>query len=512
MLNKVKTDNDAVFAAENSMAAEFKAKYGIDAPPGAAIRELAIRPAAVLRALEEDWRDELVDSLNMFKVANGEEEGDDDLVDAIASIYRLKRKGSTASTGTLLIEVADVQTVYINSSVGFRIDSTILTVPGVYVGHAGNVPSTTADGVTHAPIRKYTKGVDDNGDPVYSYCIIVPVMCESGSNYPSGTEVTVVGPAGDIKGASVFSAITGGGSTESNQSLAKRLLEGMPPGVMSTPLQIKNTFAENFGVDPSRTTVLGSADGTVRSKDFITGLHVPGNVDICVAPAGDCPHDVIEVTTEIVTTGVRSITLDNEKAAGVYDVVQLFINGEERRGFEVVYTPDTNTTHAINSDCYRFSSYQKIVITFENDVEITSATVVVRRQNSVQAMQAFVDSSETRAPGQDVVVYAATPVFLKMSLATEGVDISDDIIRTTICNHFNSLPVGRSYISAQDCFDALKPLGVKVVFPITFYAHIITNNGEHDIMSVNGRLDYGTFTGGCGVVYVAADDVRVVAG
>lgn len=512
MLNKVKTDNDAVFAAENSMAAEFKAKYGIDAPPGSAIRELAIRPAAVLRANEEEWRNELVDSLNMFKVANGEEEGDDDLVDAVASIYKLKRKGSTASTGTLIIEVANVQTVYINSSVGFRIDSTILSVPGVYVGHAGNVPSATADGVTHVPIRKYAKGVDDDGGVIYSYCMIVPVICDSGSNYPSGTEVTVIGPAGDIRGASVFSAITGGGSTESNQSLAKRLLEGLPPGVMSTPLQIKNTFAESFGVDPSRTTVLGASDGTARSRDVVTGLPLPGAVDVCVAPAGDCPNEVLDVTPVAGDTN-WTITLENDAAAGIYDVIQLFINGEEIRGFDVSYLPDTNTVHIINENCYRFSCYQKIVITFDSEEEtISSASVVVRRQSCIQAMQGFVDSSETRAPGQDVVIYAASPVFVKMTLAVEGTYVSDEVLRTTICNHFNALPAGRGYVNGQDCFDALKPLGVKVAFPITFYAHVITNDAEHDIMSVNGRLDYGSITNGRGVVYVSADDVRVVAG
>jgi len=515
MLNKDKTDNEAVFAAENAMAGVFSSKYGIDAAPGSATRELAIRPAAVLRSMEEDWRTALTTSLNLFSIADGSVEGQDDLVDAIASIYRIKRRGGAVSAGTMMVEVAEVPTVYINSGMSFSINNVRLEVPGVYVGHSGSLPEGSADGVHHVMIRRYAKGVDLDGSVIYSFCMLVPVYCESGDSFPAGIPIAMNGPSGGIIECSVFSAITGGGNEESNQDLARRVLEGLPPGVMSTPLQIKNTLSEEFGIPPHRTKVLGASDCTSRSCDIITGLPVPGTVDICAAPTGDCPVETVETTPMLFSGTTWMINLDENAAAGMYEVTSLVVNGNAVSEYTVEWMPSEVGFHQIKwNNGYRFSAFQTATVTFDSDDDLSNATALltIRRQPLVPVIQSFVDGTDKRAPGQDTVVYSPFPVFLRMSLAVSGGNASDETLRTTLCNYLNNLPVGRGYVDGQDCFDALNAIGVKVVFPITMYAHILTDGVSYDIMSSNGRLEYGSITKGRDVVYVSANDVRMTAG
>ena len=196
-------------------------------------------------------------------------------------------------------------------------------------------------------------------------------------------------------------------------------------------------------------------------------------------------------------------------------MASLVVNGNAVSEYTVEWMPSEVGLHQIKwNNGYRFSAFQTATVTFDSDDDLSNATALltIRRQPLVPVMQSFVDGTDKRAPGQDTVVYSPFPVFLRMSLAVSGGDASDETLRTTLCNYLNNLPVGRGYVDGQDCFDALNTIGVKVVFPITMYAHILTDGVSYDIMSSNGRLEYGSITKGRDVVYVSANDVRVTAG
>ena len=263
MLNTDNINKQAVFAAENSFAEMFK-NEGLDAGPGTALRELVVRPSAVNRALDEEWRTNLLRSLNLNLVANGTIAGDDDIVDAVASIYKITRRTGSVSSGVIMLEVEQTgEDVYINNNFSFFCNGHKLHFDGIWKGTASGT-GPIIQGVSYTKIIRYPKSINSDGVITYSQCIMLPVYNKEGASIASGAVVTVSGPSGLITGAQVFSPLVGGSDEETNQELASRVLNNIPPGVLSTPLQIKNAIGETFGRQPSRTAVVGSQDGSKR--------------------------------------------------------------------------------------------------------------------------------------------------------------------------------------------------------------------------------------------------------
>lgn len=511
MLNTDNIDKQAVFAAENSFAEMFK-DQGLDAAPGTALRELVVRPAAVNRSLEEEWRTNLLNSLNLNLVANGTVEGDDQIVDAVASIYRISRRTGNVSSGTIMLELNQTSSdVYINSNFSFSANGYTLSFDGIWDGTlSGTGPAVP--GVNYTKIINYPKSIDSDGVVTYSLCMIIPVYSKEGATIASGATVDISGPTGIIKAASVFSPLVGGGEEETNQELASRVLDSLPPGVMSTPLQIRNTIGENFGRSPNRTAVIGSQDGCSRSIDIATGFRLPGFVDIYTAYPGDCQIESETFVAQPLGSDQLEhyIRITPPFSSGVYDITSIVVDGVSYTPLEVGrYVTETN--HVVTNDTCPFSAYQSLYVTiaYPGTNNIT-AVVTVRKQPGIDTIQGFIDSSERRAPGQDVLVKAACPVFLNVSISVEsGSSASDSDMKQAICNYINSLPIGRGYISGQDFADALEPLGVKIAFPITIRAKILDQTGvEHNVVTTNSRLDTSNYTVGS-VFYLSEHDLQV---
>ena len=510
MLNTDNIDKQAVFAAENSFAEMFK-NEGLDAAPGTALRELVVRPSAVNRAIEEEWRTNLLRSLNINLIADGTVSGDDDIVDAIASIYRIKRRTGSVSSGVIMLEVNGTN-VYVNNNFSFYSNGSKLSFDGIWVGTlTGTGPVT--QGVTYTKIITYPKAVDSDGVITYSQCMMLPVYNKDGASIASGANVEVVGPSGLILSASVFSPIVGGSSEETNQELASRVLNNLPAGVLASSLQITNTIGENFGRPPARTVVVGSQDGSKRSIDHLTGFRLPGFVDVYTAAPGDCQleSDVLEAVPTGVSQQEHLIIIEPPLSSGAYDIASVVIDG-------VAYTPTniersvTTSNHIIDGKTGAFSAYQILTVTIPYPgSERVSASVVVRKQAGIEAIQSFVDSSDKKAPGQDTLVKAACPVFLNVSFGLEsGSSASISEIKRKVCEYINNLPVGRGFISGQDFTDALDSLGIKIAFPITIRAKIIDEDGvTHNVVVTNSRLDVSPYTIGS-VFYLSESDLQVV--
>lgn len=513
MLDTTNIDNESVFAAENRLA-ELMKERGLDASPGSALRELVVRPTAVLNSLEESWRSDLVASLNLNAIADGTVEGDNDLLDAIASIYRITRLGGASSTGTIALTIAyDGYPIYINQSWTFTADGHDLSFNGVY---AGSIDGTEGEGlVNRQRLIRTPTGVDDEGNVTYSYIMLLPVSCDDGTEIATGTTVEANGPDEAVTGAFVFSPITGGGTTETNQQLAKRILEALPPGVMSTPLQIRSTFATQFGIPVERTAVVGGQEGLARAIDRLTGLTLPGFVDVFIAVQGDCPSETIPITPTLVSEGEWSISLETPLASGVYEVSGLIIDGvpASSDSYTVAFGVDDHDGHIIPSGTQMFSGFQTITIVFTSVADEDNppaCEVTLNRQPLVPSLQEYVDSTDHRAPGQDVIVKAATPFFLTAGISIENTGSTDvATIKSTICTYINSLPVGRGYVSGQDFVDAVASLGVKVAFPIYLSARVLTGNSTVLSSSSDGRLDLDAYAPGRGVFYLSMDRLQV---
>lgn len=469
-------NSEQVDQAETAIAAVF-ADEGLDCTPGTAVRELVIRPAAVMQAHLEEQKDAIIASLDLTRIASGEIPGDDAVVDALASTYRTTRRAGTPSYGSMLLHLASTAITYVGPSYSFYIGDYSLTVSPMYVGVPDATVVVSTDEVKYVQIRSFDDG----------HYMVIPVTCTRGKAFATGAEIQFTGSIGNILGVTVYSSISGGSDIETNQSLARRILYGVMPGVLSTPLQLQNGFGDAFGISPHRVAVFGTGSPAQRRDATATG----GLVDVAVAQSGGCP--ISQITFSATGSGSAYTGIIDE-ADGVYEVTSLFAGTTPINAFTVVWGTADSTLHSTTDATARYSSLQKATITFTasglNPTVTCEATV--RRAANIKAMQTWLDSSERRAPGQDTLVRAPVPCFLSIFVSVSGGDLTAAALRDLIVEHFNGLPLGRGYVSAQDITDAFVGTGTSLLYPIVFSGRVVMPNNERVFSSTNGKLTFSS--------------------
>lgn len=487
---------EALALGLEALLADHKAEAG----PGTVLNELGIRPLAVLQAHMEKYREEFLRVLDLSRIASGEEEGDDDVMDAIASTFRVVRRRGLPSSGSVMLLLRRPVTTHIGGSYRFYIGDTALSVPGVYVGIPAGVSS--GEGGEYVPIVT-------QGDRSY---MVVPVNCVDGQRFSTGTEVSVTGDVSNILQAVVYSPIMGGGLDETNQELARRLLYGVAPGVLSTPLQLRNGFNDNFGIAPHRVAVYGTHHPAQRRDlDAITGLPLGGRVDVALAASGGCPRVELALMASL-DDGEYLIQLGSETAAGAYSVTQVLHEGIPVE-FSVVWGVASDSGHSVTASTGRWSSLQTATIRIPSaEIEGTpsdiSLSATLLRVSGLNEMQRYLDSSDRSAPGQDTLVRAPAPCFLSVDASVRGGSLTVEDLITRVADHLNDLPVGRGYVDAQDIADALRGTGSILEFPVVLTGTELIDNREHTRTTTNGRLS-STSPGAEVVFFTEVDRITI---
>jgi hypothetical protein len=469
----------AVESAEDALVALFNAQ-GIACEIGSTVRELVIRPMAVLQAHREQYDATVLESLSLQRVADGVVAGDAAIVDALASTFRVSRMTNVPSSGSLIVMLRRSETTYINNTYSFSIGRTVLTRSKLYIGVPNLTGYTSTDEIAYVQIMQSTAG----------YYMVMPVMDSLGHTFPAGTPVSFTGDTGNVSEVLVFSPITGGRSSETNKELASRILAGVPPGVLSTPLQLRGAFTEMFGIAPHRVAVYGSGTPTVRrGSDVLTGLPLPGYVDVLVAPSGGCGKASYTAAVTALGGDQYQCVLSSEQAAGAYGVYALAVNGEQVAVEDVMVAWGVDaTTHYVTDG--RYTSYQTLTLTFTLDappVEPATAEIILDQIRSIKAMQMYLDSSDRRAPGQDTLVRAPVPCFVTVSLAVSNTTLSSKELKLLISDHINNLRIGKGSLTAQDITDAL-PSGTRLNFPLHISGRFELPLGTKVLSTSSGNL------------------------
>lgn len=490
-LNTELINNTSVRAAEDAIVAVFE-DSNIDCRVGTTVRELVIRPMAVLRAEQIELQNTFLNTLNLYNVAEGAE-ADNDFVDALASTYRIKRHDSSAASGTAIFYLDDGNTItYVRNDLGLYAGEVALSIAYTYIGVPDLTGYEDTDTVKYIPIREK----DDQ------YFLVVPVQtADRGIINPitTGTVINITGPVNNIASAAVLSSIAGGKEAESNQSLAKRILYGIPSGMLATPLQLENAFSNDFGIVPDSVTVIGSGSSVLsRSLNPLTGISQEGFVDVYVNTENSYSTAYIDATAIKTDSGYK-ITIPPEEAAGVYDISYITVDGlGELNEYTVKYTVGDNTgIHKVDEQSARYSAYQQIEIAFAADstADSLNCTVVVRFIRKIRSLQEYVDSSDRRYPGQDTLIKAAVPCFVSLSFTVKTGDTAYELddLKNAVVSYINSLPTGKGYIDGQTIIDSLAAYDLQVRFPINMTGNFILPDRVYTLNTTNARLDCPTW-------------------
>lgn len=472
---------DKVAEAENLLVDIFT-NSDIDCGVGTTIRELVIRPMAVLRATEQAEQTSFFNKLNLFSVAEGGE-SNSDTIDAVASTYRIKRLPGRPAKGTILAELDNDVTTYIPQGVVFTYGDYSLYLDKTYIITDTSDTTNYTDTEEVSYLKPY---ILDS-----SLYAVIPVHTDAGvvDVIPSGTELTYSGTINNVSRYSVLSPISGGSAIETDQELANRILYGVVKGYLSTPLQIRAALSEAFSVRPDNVAVFGVNDAVVnRAINPITGISQGGFLDIYVnvdkSVATNYISAIAESDTDASSSEPRSfsVTLSQKESSGIYDISDIFaVDGTVLSDLAIEYGMYENS-HQIKASDARFTAFQKVKISFKASTTESTLpiTIVARCMNSIDQIQRFVDSDERRTPGQDTVVKAAIPCFLDivMSAVSGDINYDEEAMKQAILTKIHNKPIGSDSFTVEDIIDALKPFNVTIKFPVVITGTVLTPNSK----------------------------------
>ena len=466
-----------VAEAQNILADIFT-DSNVDAGVGTSVRELVVRPMAILRAAGQAEQDDFFNKLNLYAVANGGE-SNSDTIDAVASTYRIKRMSGKPASGTVLVELVNNVMTYIPLGVTFSYGEYVLYLDKTYVIIPTDDNTTYTDTEDVSYLHPYTLN-----SKLYA---VIPAHTQTGvvDVLPTGTPLAYEGTINNVSSYSVLSPIAGGSAPETDQELASRILYGVVKGYLSTPLQIKAAFMDEFEISPNNIAVFGINDTIVnRSVNPITGISQGGFVDIYANVTKSVATNYVSGIAESddTSSGEKerefSFTLSQDDSAGVYDIKQVFaVSGTPIYALKVTYGMFTNSHHLSESDA-RFTKFQKIMITFK---AVTASaflpiTIETIRMNNISDLQNFVDSDERRTPGQDIIVKAAIPCFIDLSVTVKAntSEYDVDAMKQALIAKIHNMPIGSDAFTAEDIISALEPYDVILKFPVMIKGTIIT--------------------------------------
>ena len=133
-------DSEVVVENEYLMASLLETGSDVDASLGTVIRELAVRPNAVLAA-HNDARLEAFRQEMTLSSAIKNPNVSDDSVDALSSNFRLVRSTGNHASGVLSIYTNQTSNVYIGGGSVFTAGGTQLIISRVYIGYVGDAPA-----------------------------------------------------------------------------------------------------------------------------------------------------------------------------------------------------------------------------------------------------------------------------------------------------------------------------------------------------------------------------------
>ena len=465
-LNNLNTTD--ITASEDILADIFE-DSGVNSNVGTVVRELIIRPMAVLRAATQTAQNDFFNKLDLYAVADGAA-ADTATIDAVASTYRLRRLSGKASSGTVIIELDQDIKTFISKDIYFSTGSVNLYLDKTYIV----IDSTDTYPYESTAEVEYIKPLHFQ-DTLY---IVLPVSTEAGivDTIPTGTQVTYVGTLENIVSTKVLSPISGGAAEETNQELANRVLYGAVKGYLSTPIQIKAAFAEDFNIPPQNVAAFGMADTIVsRSVNPITGISQGGYIDVYVNASKSIATGITSGIARRLPSASNKFyyMLPEDVAAGLYNITNISLDDTSLTITNVTTDFDViDSWHKLDALSARFTAFQSVLVTFEVNAPSSINELAVNLEytymRDIKALQDYVDSPDRRALGLDTVIKGAIPCFIDMSLDLIAKDTSfdKDAITQAILSKIHNLPIGKQEITASDIADALKDFPVTIKFPI----------------------------------------------
>ncbi len=427
----------------------------IDAKRGV-IRDLLVQPAAMFAAktLEEQARMRRSSSVNA--ILEDPTLADDEIVDNIASNYRVTRVEGGLATGAVTIYMSAEREVSIAAGAVFVSRGQSFVASAVFTGRL------TADNVVADTDRLMTLQTDGN----YAFEITVEaVEVGEAAQLPKGASLIPENPPLGFVAAVAAESFLGGLAPDDNASLMAKFAYGASAKVLSSRLNMSAAMHEQLTTTVAD-SIIGMGDAEMlRDKHGIFGVSSGGRVDWYVRTQelyrtyGETREaTLIEKLTD--GKGVWQISLTRDDWPGFYEIAvqpagDLNYAGsfeilEDIRGFDDDplndaddFAPDID---AVVEAVY--SPYQTATIRFHDTVTSTPTlelgavqdyALTVKAMPSLLELQEHFSSRSVRNAAGDVLIKAPIPCFLQLTFTIELPPGAEEPVAADIANDLAAL-------------------------------------------------------------------------
>ena len=423
------------------------------------LHDLVLHLESVLQAAQETYADKFRKAGSISAIEADPTLADDALVDAVLSNFLITRKEGTKSYGEITVVVANQVPVVVGQGSVFTSFGKSFVATATYAG------KINAESVVGANDRL----IFSIGDGTFGFNINVEAsLTGEDTALKQGDRLEMSSPIPGFLYAAVNVDFSEGTKTETNLELIARLKEGISGKNFSNKYALTSLIKSNYTTVHDVSCMSHGDPEQIRYHGLFPLAH-GGRVDAYVRNTGlPSKVNVTAVASLIeqrIDGGLWQVSLTRDIAPGFYEATRIVKEADKDNlsivnGYEVIniirsydltdngtgFTPEIEKSVEAS-----FSPYQTAVVQFldtDTDAALPLGSkanyrLTLRYQKNLPDLQLFLGGREVRPSGSDILVKAAVPfdVALSISIDNRNKDytVPSDTIRENIYNYVSNL-------------------------------------------------------------------------
>ena len=396
------------------------------------IHDLLINLESIVHAAQETYADKFRKSGSILAIEADPALADPTLVDAVLSNFLITRKGGTKSFGEITLIIPSVKATAIASGSVF-----------VAFGKRFLVTNTFAARTSiNAVLTQFDRLIFSIGNGTYGFNVDVESeIVGADTALKHGDRLALLTPAGGITSAVASSDFTPGSSIETNLQLVERLKEGVAAKNFSNKYSLSTLIKSNFS-EVHNIGCFGYGDPEqIRYHGLFPVAH-GGRVDAYIKNSGLPARTTIDSQATLIEQringGLWQVSFGRETASGFYEASRIvrsadkpnlsIVNGYEtikiERGFDLSddgtgFSPDIKSGVEAAFTRYQTCNLQFLDTDTDAGLELgvkADYSFVLRSQRNIAEIQRFLNGANVRPSGSDILVKAAIPFDVRVSV------------------------------------------------------------------------------------------------
>ena len=426
------------------------------------LHDLLINLESVIHAAQEIYADKFRKSGSIQAIEADPTLADPYFVDSVLSNFLISRKEGVKTRGEVTVVMLSLKPSVV------AINSVFVAFGKSYLATGTFVAKTSVSSLLGPSDRL----VFPIGDGSYGFNITVEAELEGkGSELKQNDRLEMVNPVGGIVSAFAASDFSNGADIETNLELISRLREGVASKNFSNKHSLSALIKSNFSTVKDVGSFGFGAPEQIRYHGVFP-VAQGGRVDAYVRHDGLPSKTTIEAEASLVeqrlTGGVWQVSFDRETSPGFYEAVRIVrikdvSNQSIQYGYEVINTikdfdisdDDTGFSPEIEIAVEAaFTRYQTVTLQFldtDTSADLAIGTkadysFTLRGQKSIDAIQKLLNGEDVRPTGSDILVRAAIPFDVKVSMVIHNRNkdyvVPVDVIKNKLFDYVNSMGLG----------------------------------------------------------------------